>query len=88
MVLKLRDPFRPSTASTAEVVIPGLHPVPYDLGAAGLADRSEHRDRALEAVEGVGLIVRDNLKRLMVGVAAFVASFHGVPPGSFSQDRG
>jgi uncharacterized protein YwlG (UPF0340 family) len=57
MVLKFRDALRSSTTSTAEVIISGLHPMANDLGAAGLADGSEHSNRALEAVEGVGLVI-------------------------------
>jgi hypothetical protein len=58
-----------------------------DLSAASLADRGEHADGALEAVEGVGLIVHEDFKRFMIGIAAFIASFHVSLLGGYSWKR-
>jgi hypothetical protein len=82
MILKLGNAFGPGTASTAEVVVSRLHPVAYDLGTTGLTNWSKHSDGALETVEGVSFVVRDNFKSFMISIAAFVASLHKFPPGS------
>src|SRR4030081_1407160 len=55
-----------------------LQAVTDDPGAAVLAGRRQRRDRALEAVEGVGLAIQGDLERLVVGGSAGFASGHGV----------
>src|SRR5918995_6668297 len=55
--------------------------VPDDTRAAMLAGRGKRVDRAFEAVECVRLAVHDDLKRLVVVVAAGFACGHDKHPG-------
>ncbi len=63
-------------AGTAEVVVSRFQPVSYDLAFAMCADGRESVDRALEAVERMGLPVEHDLEALVVVVAADLTGSH------------
>src|SRR5688572_24462592 len=68
------------TVLAAVEVAARLHAVPDDAHTAGIAARRQRLDRALEAVERMGLAIHPDLERLVVVVTAQLALRHTLPP--------
>src|SRR5262245_65107725 len=79
----IRDALHPArlrAVRAAEDLVLDLHAVPDDPAAAVRAHRRQQVDGALEAVEDVRLAALLDGEGLVVRVAAYLATLHGVPP--------
>lgn len=77
MIHEFSYSFGPRASSAAKEVITILHPVTDNLRAASGADGSKESNRALKTIKGIRFISHDNFEGFLVGITAFVTSFHG-----------
>jgi hypothetical protein len=75
-VTQFRYPLLSGAMITAEHDAILFKPVPHDSYLAVRASRRQGTDSALEAIESIGFVGRDRLKRFVIVIPACVAFWH------------